>query len=128
MKALRNVVFGLMIVTFIALIGMLGPRFDMPCYILGVEGIVLFLLTLLLRERVVQRIFFLLTGAAGSGFLFTLGTFKVLSWLGHTPGGDGGGPTVALLIIVFPALFLVGVIGASVCLIRGGGATGDHAS
>lgn len=119
MKAIRTAVFGLMIVTFISLFFSLGPQFDIPCYILGVEGLILFVLTLLLRERMIQRIFFLLTGAAGAGFLITLGTFKILSLLGHQPGGDGGGPTVALLIIVFPALFLIGAIGSIVCVLRG---------
>lgn len=119
MKALRNAVFGLMIITFISLFFSLGPQFDIPCYILGVEGIVLFLLTLKQGERRWQKTFMLLAGGAGAGFLFTLGTFQILSRLGLQPGGDGGGPTVALLIIVFPALFLIGAIGSIVCLIRG---------
>ncbi len=112
----------LMVITFISLFLSLGPRFHTPCYVLGVEGLILVVLTLLLRERLVQKMFFLITGAAGSGFLFTLGAFQVLSWLGHKPAGDGGGPTVALLIIVFPALFLIGAIGSIVCLIRAPGA------
>lgn len=128
LQTIRTGMLVLMILTFLMLLASLGPHFDTPCYILGVEGLILFVLTLLLRERMIQKIFFLTTGAAGSGFLFTLGTFAMLSWLGHQPGGDGGGPTVALLIIVFPALFLIGAVGSIVCLVRGRNAAKENAA
>jgi hypothetical protein len=48
----------------------------------------------------------------------TCAGFSLLRWAGHTPGGDGGGPTVGLLLLC-PVVFLIGAVGAMVCLIKG---------
>ena len=98
---------------------MLGPGFDIPCALFAAAGLVVLLLTIKLGELGIQKLFFILAGLAGTGSLITLVVFNLLRWSGHTPGGDGGGITVAMLIVVCPILFLIGAVGSIVCLIKG---------
>jgi hypothetical protein len=117
-RNIRNAAFYAMLPVFLSLIVLLGPLFDIPCYILGVLGLVVVPLTLKLGEPLAQKLFFLLAGGAGLGFGLTLAVFGLLALAGFKPGGDGGGPTVALLIVVFPLLFLIGAAGSIVLLIK----------
>lgn len=110
--------FFLMIVSFLSMLATLNPRFDIPCNAFGAFGVVVLLLTIAIGEPGIQKLFFILTGVAGTAALITLNAFKFLSWLGHQPGGDGGGITVPMLIVVCPILFLIGSVGSIVCLIK----------
>lgn len=95
-----------------------GRNYDVLAVGFGVCGLAVLLLTAGVKERWLQKGFFLLCGAAGAGVLVTLAAFSLLSWAGHPPGGDGGGITVPMLIGC-PIAFLVGAVGAITCLIRG---------
>ncbi|MBI5822081.1 MAG: hypothetical protein HZA88_24170 [Verrucomicrobia bacterium] len=111
---------GALLMQFMGFVGMLttlNASFDIPCNIFGVSGLVVLLLTIKLGEPRIQKLFFILAGVAGAGSLIALNGFKLLAWFGHTPGGDGGGITVPMLILC-PVLFLIGSIGAIVCLVR----------
>lgn len=116
---LRNAAFCWQIVGFAAMFFMLGPLFDIPCVIFGAAGSVVLLLTIKLGEPIIQKLFFILAGGAGTGSLITLVVFNLLRWSGHTPRGDGGGITVAMLIVACPILFLIGAAGSIVFFIKG---------
>jgi hypothetical protein len=118
LPVIRNMAFFLMIVFFFSMWATLNPKFDIPCNLFGASGVVVLLLTIAVGEPRIQKVFFILAGVAGTAALITLNTFKFLSWIGHQPGGDGGGITVPMLIVVCPILFLIGSIGSIVCLIR----------
>jgi len=119
LPVIRNVAFGLMIFFFLILFASLGPGFDTPCNLFGSLGLVVLLLTVAIAEPKIQKVFFIIAGVAGTAALITLNSFKMLSWLGHQPGGDGGGITVPMLIVVCPILFVIGAVGSTVCLIKG---------
>ncbi len=116
---IRNAAFYVQLAAFAAQFCLLGPLFDVPCTIFGLAGLIVLVLTLKLAEPTIQKVFFLLAGGAGTAALLTLAGFALLSWSGHTPGGDGGGITVGMLIVVCPALFLIGAVGGMVCRIKG---------
>jgi hypothetical protein len=118
LPVIRNMAFFLMIVSFLSMLTTLNPKFDIPCNVFGALGVVVLLLTIVIGEPGIQKLFFILTGVAGTAALITLNAFKLLSWLGHQPGGDGGGITVPMLIVVCPILFLIGAIGSIVYLIK----------
>ena len=116
---IRNAAFAVQLAGFVAMFCMLGPWFDIPCALFGAAGVVVWLLTIQLGEPGIQKLFFILAGVAGTGSLTTLVVFNLLRWSGHTPGGDGGGITVGMLIVVCPILFLIGAVGSLVFLIKG---------
>ena len=116
---IRNVVFYVQCAMFVAMMCIMGPRFFSLCALFGVAGLAVLLLTLKLDEPKLQKLFFILAGGAGTAALVTNGVFHILAWSGHTPGGDGGGITVPMLLIACPIGFLIGAIGVAVCRIRG---------
>ena len=95
-----------------------GQNYDVLAVGFGACGLAVFLLTLGVKERWLQKGFFLLAGAAGTGVLVTMAATFLLKWSGHAPGGDGGGIIVPMLVGC-PIAFLVGAVGALVCLARG---------
>ena len=115
----RNAALIVQLAGFAAMFCMLGPWFDIPCALFGAAGLVVLLLTIKLGEPRIQKLFFILAGVAGTGSLITLVVFNLLRCSGHTPGGDGGGITVAMLIVVCPILFLIGAVGSTVCRVWG---------
>jgi hypothetical protein len=116
---IRNAAFYLMLAAFASLFAMLGSFFDIPCNIVGVLGLLVVLLTIRLGENRMQKLFFILAGGAGAGYLITMTVFRVMGMLGHKPGGDGGGITVAMFFVVLPPLFIIGAVGSIVLLIKG---------
>lgn len=119
LRQTRNVAFYVQCAMFVAMFCVLGPLFFPLCAIFGVAGLVTLLLSIKSVEPRIQKIFFMLAGGAGTASLLTLSVFQLNAWSGHTPGGDGGGITVPMLIVVCPALFLIGAVGGTVCRIKG---------
>jgi hypothetical protein len=117
LPAIRGVVFGLTILLFLAMFASMGPRFFPACALFGAAGLVILVLTFMISEPKIQKLFFFLAGGAGTAALITLTVFQIMAWSGHPPGGDGGGITVPMLIIICPITFLIGTVGAIVCLI-----------
>jgi hypothetical protein len=126
---IRNAAFYAQLVAYAALLAFFfgflrlpgisyGRSFDIFSTAFGVLGLPVLLLTFKVKESRLQKAFFLLAGAAGTGVVVTLAVFALLSWAGHTPGGDGGGLTVPMLLGC-PMAFLVGAVGALACLARG---------
>lgn len=115
---IRNAVFYAQCTMFATMMCIMGEPFFFLCALFGAAGLGVLLLTLKVREPVIQKVFFVLAGSAGAAALVTLAVFHILAWSGRTPGGDGGGITVAMLLLVCPALFLVGVTGSTACRIR----------
>ncbi len=113
----RGVVFGLTIMLFFAMFASMGPKFFPACALFGAAGLVVLVLTLMIKEPKIQKLFFILAGGAGTAALTTLTVFWIMAWSGHPPGGDGGGITVPMLLIICPLTFLVGTVGAIICLI-----------
>ncbi len=97
-----------------------AQNYDLLSIVFGTLGLPVLLLTLMVKESGLQKLFFMVAGAAGAGVIITLGVFALLSWSGHTPGGDGGEITVPTLIIVCPILFIIGAVGGMVFLIKEG--------
>lgn len=93
----------------------MGPSFFPLCALFGAAGVGVLLLTVVTREPVLQRILFWVAGGAGAAAILTLSIFHILVWAGHPPGGDGGGITVPMLLIICPVGFLIGAIGATLC-------------
>ena len=122
----RNATVFLMLACFASIFFTSVGLLDYIWSIMGVLGLVVVLLTIRLHETLARRIFFILTGVAGIGFLVTIGVFSLMSLCGHKPGGDGGGITVAMLIIILPAMFLIGAIGSIVLLVKGQGNQGQN--
>jgi len=119
LRQIRNVVFYVQCAMFVAMLCILGPRFFHLCAVFGVVGLATLMLSIKVVEPRIQKLFFILAGGAGTASLITLAVFYLLAWSGHTPGGDGGGITVPMLIVVCPALFLIGAVGSTVCRIKG---------
>ncbi len=116
---IRNAVFYVQCAMFVAMMCIMGEPFFLLCALFGAAGLGVLVLTFKVGEPILQKVFFLVAGTAGTAALVTAAVFHVLAWSGHTPGGDGGGITVAMLMLVCPALFVLGAIGGSVCRIRG---------
>ena len=116
LRGARNVAFGLMGLLFLALLASMGPRFEVPALLFGAAGLTVLILSCLTREPGMQRWLFLLAGGAGAAVMITLVVFRLLAWAGHTPGGDGGGLTVPVLI-GGPLVFLASGLGLLVRLI-----------
>jgi hypothetical protein len=125
----RNVIFWALVVFFAALVGSIakpgmfwGHR--MPLWGLAVIGIsfcalavALVILTLKLKEPLIQRIFFLLTGASAVGIpICAILHNLVYGLFFHGKNGDEA-VFFILAVIVCPALFVIGMLGSLVLLI-----------
>jgi len=132
----RNVVFYVLVVLFAVIVASLGGRLvNLPfsvtavlAIVFGLLGIVLVVLAAKLKGPILQKAFFILTGASAAAMpifavlhnlvyrlLITL--FGEGFWEGRTGGGDE--PVFFVLaILVCPALFLVGTVGSIVLLVK----------
>lgn len=120
---IRNIAFYVAIVSFfLVLLTLFGVRSiqssGIPSIPLALAGLVVVLLTLRLKESVMQKCFFILAGGSGAGLAITLIVFDIMRMLGCPPGGDGGGITLPMILIC-PPLFLIGAVGGIVFLIKG---------
>ena len=128
---IRNIAFYAQfatLISFFALLPLLDylklPRPGFPRWVdlhlaaFSFLGLVVLLLTLKSSEARIQKASFLLAGGAGTALLITLAVFSIMRWCGHTPGGDGGGITVPMILLC-PLVFFFGAVSAIVCLIRG---------
>lgn len=111
---IRDAVLLVQCLLCVAMLSILGKPFFPLCAAFGVAGLAVLLLTIALDEPLIQKGFLLLAGAAGSAALATLTVFWALVWAGRPPPGDGGGITVAMLIVVCPIAFTIGAVGAGV--------------
>jgi hypothetical protein len=102
-----------------ALVGLFVPEgwVGVPGTLFGLPGLVVFLVSFWVEERFWHKLVFCLGGGAAGALLITLVVFHVLSLLGRTPGGDGGGITVPMILLC-PPLFIIGSVGGIVVLIR----------
>lgn len=115
---IRNTVFYIMIPLFFVSVGSFKQMFDILFLPLGLPGLVVVLLTIWIVEPRMQKVFFLLAGGAGAAMFITCAVFSLMRHFGCTPGGDGGGITVPMLL-GSPIVFIIGAVGAIVCLVRG---------
>jgi hypothetical protein len=114
---IRNVAFWMMLLAAFLGLGMPQGWIGVPGTLFGVPGLVVLLLTFWVRERLIQKLFFILAGGAAAALFITLVVFNIMRFLGHTPAGDGGGITVPMIMIC-PPLFVVGAVGSMVFLIK----------
>jgi hypothetical protein len=114
---IRNTVFGLMILCFFVSVGSFSQMCDILFMPLGLPALAVVLLTIWVDEPRIQKVFFLLAGGAGAAMFITCAVFSIMRYFGHTPGGDGGGITVPMLLGC-PIVFIIGAVGAIVCLVR----------
>ncbi|MBM4083763.1 MAG: hypothetical protein FJ272_03155, partial [Planctomycetes bacterium] len=77
------------------------PRraFDVPCMVMGAFGLAVALPTFWIHESRIQKVFFIMAGGGAAVVLITFGVFHLLAMCGHTPGGDGGGITLPMVLI-----------------------------
>lgn len=129
-QRIRNAAFYAQLATFVGMIAFFLNIFRLPglsftqnydvlSTVFGALGVPVLWLTFRAKEVVLQKLFFILAGVAGVGVFVTLAVFTLLSWAGHKPGGDGGGITVLMLVVVCPIAFLIGAVGSVVYLIKG---------
>lgn len=117
LPVIRNGAFALAVMLLLAMFSSMGTKFFPACALFGSAGLVVLVLTLMMSEPKLQKLFFILAGGAGTAALTTLTVFQIMVWSGHPPGGDGGGITVPMLLIICPITFLIGAIGAVSCLL-----------
>lgn len=115
---IRNMVFYMTILLFFASVGSFRQMFDILFLPLGLPALAVVLLTIRVDEPRMQKVFFLLAGGAGAAMFITCAVFSLMRHFGHTPGGDGGGITVPMLLGC-PIVFIIGAVGAIVCLVKG---------
>ncbi|MGD0786309.1 MAG: hypothetical protein ABR969_10930 [Sedimentisphaerales bacterium] len=132
---IRNVIFWALVVIFAALVAHpgLGSRWEYKRLLLVVIAVVFFalaiallVLTVKLKEPLIRRIFFLLTGASAAAIpvcviLHNLVYGLLILLFGKEFWGKGGDEPVffILAIIVCPVLFIIGMLGSIVTLISG---------
>jgi hypothetical protein len=133
---IRNAIFWALVVIFAALVGGVAKKwmfwghrmpdagFAVIAIIFCTLAITLLVLTLKLKEPLMQRIFFLLTGASAAAIPIFAILHNVIYGLlillfGKEFWGKGGDEPVffILAVIVCPILFIVGMIGSIVLLI-----------
>jgi len=133
---IRNIIFWAIVVIFAALVAGITKRWffcghRMPLLVFAVIAIIfcalaitLLVLTLKLKEPLIRRIFFILTGASAAGIpicviLHNLVYGLLIAWFGRDFWGKGGDEPVffILAVLVCPALFAVGMLGSIVLLI-----------
>jgi hypothetical protein len=126
----RNVIFWALVVFFAALVAGIGManrwRFwEYKRLLLAVIAVVFFalaiallVLTVKLKEPLIQRIFFLLTGTSAVCIpIFAILHNLVYGLFYHGKAGDDEAVFFILAAIVCPALFVVGMLGSIVILI-----------
>ena len=128
---IRHIIFWAMVVIFAALVAspiMVATRLRFWEYkrlLLVVIAVVFFtlaiallVLTLKLKEPLMRRIFFLLTGASAVGIpIFAILHNLVYGLFFHGKAGEDEAVFFILAVIVCPALFAVGMLGSIVILI-----------
>ena len=124
---IRNFIFWALVVIFAALVAHpgLGSRWEYKRLLLVVIAVVFFalaiallVLTVKLKEPLIRRIFFLLTGASAVGIpIFAILHNLVYGLFFHGKAGDDEAVFFILAVIVCPALFVVGMLGSIVLLI-----------
>lgn len=123
---IRNVIFWALVVFFAALVAHpgLGSRWEYKRLLLVIIAVVFFalaiallVLTLKLKEPLIRRIFFLLTGASAVGIPIFAILHNVVYGLFFA--GTQGDEAVffILAVIVCPVLFLIGMLGSIVLFI-----------
>lgn len=117
-RVIRNAAFYVMLAVLLLSLSSLTALLDVLYIPFGLAGLAVVLLTIRLQEAKLQKAFFFLAGGSGTALLFTCAVFSLLRWSGHTPGGDGGGITVPMLILC-PLVFIVSAVGCFVFLIKG---------
>jgi len=129
---IRNVIFWALVVIFAALVAGIAKRWffcghRMPLLVFAVIAIIfcalaitLLVLTLKLKEPLIRRIFFILTGASAAGIPICVILHNLVYGLFFA--GTQGDEAVffILAVIVCPALFVIGMLGSIVLLISGG--------
>ena len=135
---IRNAIFWTLVVIFAALVGGIIKRWmfwghRMPLWGFAVIAIVfctlavaLLVLTLKLKEHGLRKWFFMITGISAAGIPIFAILHNVIYGLliflfGKEFWGKGGDEPVffILAIIVFPALFVIGMLGSIVTLLFG---------
>lgn len=116
------VVFGVTILVF-SLNMQLFPVAAALAVIFGLLGVVIVVLTLRIQEPRLHRAFSLVTGISAAGIPISVVLHNLVYALcivffgeGFWQGSDE--PFFIMAILVFPALFVIGVVGNSVLLIR----------
>ena len=125
----RNVIFWTLVVFFAALVAGMANRWrfwghKLPLWGFAIIGItfcglaaVLVVLTVKLKEPLIQKIFFLLTGASAAGIPICVILHNLVYGL-FFHGKDGDEAVFFILaVLVCPALFIIGVLGSIVLLI-----------
>ena len=126
---IRNVIFWVLIAIFAALVAGMANRWRFlghrrPLWGLAVIGItfcglaaVLVVLTVKLKEPLIRKIFFILTGASAVGIPICVILHNLVYGL-FFHGKDGDEAVFFILaVIVCPALFVLGMLGSIVLLI-----------
>lgn len=133
---IRNIIFAMMAVIFVLLVTVV-LKFSRICgiklppatmlYLAGalfVLAAVLIALTIKIKESAIRKFFFILTGASAIGIPVCGVLHNVVYGLGMKLGWwqQGGDEAVffILAIFVFPALFVIGLIGSIALLIIAG--------
>jgi hypothetical protein len=126
---LRNAIFWLLVVIFAALVA--SPRlanwwrfWEYKRLLLVVIAVVFFalaiallVLTVKLKEPLIRRIFFLLTGASAVGIPICVILHNLVYGLFfHGKAGEDEAVFFILAVIVCPALFVIGMLGSIVIL------------
>jgi hypothetical protein len=126
---IRNVIFWTLVVIFAALVaGManrwmfLGHRRPLGLAIIGITfcglAAVLVVLTVKLKEPLIRKIFFILTGASAVGIPICVILHNLVYGLFyHGKAGEDEAVFFILAIIVCPALFVIGMLGSIATLI-----------
>jgi hypothetical protein len=125
----RNVIFWVLVVIFAALVGGIAKRWmfwghRMPLLGFAVIAIIfcalaaaLLILTLELKEPLIRKIFFILTGASAAAIpIFAILHNVVYGLFFHGKDGDEA-VFFILAVLVCPALFVLGMLGSIVLLI-----------
>jgi hypothetical protein len=129
---IRNVIFWSQVVIFAALVGGMGMAnrwffcgHRMPLLVFAVIAIIfcalaitLLVLTLKLKEPLIRRIFFLLTGASAVGIPICVILHNLVYGLFyHGKAGEDEVVFFILAVLVCPALFVIGTLGSIILLI-----------
>jgi hypothetical protein len=102
------------------------PVIEVLAFVFGLLGVLLLVQTVTIKERRIQRIFFLLTGASAvampvCAILHNLVYALFIWWFGEgfwERRGADEGVFFILAVVVCPVLFLIGALGSIVLSIR----------